>query len=101
MRPHSVERLGHNPRVAQCLVKQFRAPAQNQLRHFDCLGGMAFLDMLREALLEIRFVPEMREMNRHGVGRAPASSRPTASRPRTTLPKNANRAWAPTAQNRP
>ena len=71
MRPHSVERLGDDPRVAQCLVEQFRARPENNLRHLERLGGVAFLDLLREAFLEIRFVPEMREMNGHGLGERP------------------------------
>ena len=71
MRPHAVERLGNDLRVTQCLVEQFRARPQNHLRDFECLGGVAFLDLLREALLEIRLVLEMREMDGQGIGERP------------------------------
>ena len=71
MRPHSVERLGNDPRVAQCLVEQFRARTENDLCHLERLGGMTFLDHLREAFLEIRLVSEMREMSGQGVGERP------------------------------
>ena len=63
MRPYSVERLGYGPRVAQCLLKQFRARAEDGLGHLKRLGRVAFLHLLRETLLEIGLVSEMREMH--------------------------------------
>src|SRR5437763_1198490 len=62
--PHAVERLGHHLRVAQGLVQQFGALTQHHLRHLERLLRVALLDMLREAILEIRFMRELREMDR-------------------------------------
>ena len=69
----------HTPSSASAIIlasrnvscEQFRTRSQNHLRHLEGLGGVAFLDLLREAVREIWLVLEMREMDGEGVGKRP------------------------------
>jgi hypothetical protein len=69
MRPHAVERFGHNRGVVQGLLKQFRAHAQDGLRDVERFGGVPLLNLLGEAILEVWLVLEMREMHRNSLGK--------------------------------
>src|SRR3954465_3819838 len=69
--PHAVKRLGHHLGVAQSLAQQLGALAQHELGDFERLLRVALLDWVREAILEIGFMRELREVNRKGFGQRP------------------------------